>query len=167
MAYPKGSTHPKLVGDRTTAHVLARVLEVYDSAFIPFGENQRYDLVIEDGDEFIRIQCKTGRLIKGAVVFQTCSQNYHHPNRDPARPYRQNYRGQADYFGVHCPETDDVYLVPVDVVGVRACSLRVDHPANGQTKRIRWAKDYQLPRVEAAKLFPADRLEEAVPLRPV
>ena len=63
---------------------------------VPFGENTRYDLLIEDGTRFARVQCKTGRLRNGAIRFPTCSSYGHHlrPNQG-----RQDYLGQIEYFG--------------------------------------------------------------------
>lgn len=118
--------HPKTVGDVTQAMVLARLVEAGHEVLLPFGENVRYDLVIDHGDRFTRVQCKTGRLMQGAVVFNTCSVNLHHPAaRRGDRPYRRGYRGEADVFGVYCPGTKSVYLVAVDDVGTReaACGL--------------------------------------------
>jgi hypothetical protein len=145
MAKSDGArTHPKAVGDQTTAIVMARLLQVYPIVLLPFGENQRYDLVIDDGERFLRVQCKTGRLRSGAVRFATCSFSYHHPNNRGTRQYMHDYRGAAELFGVYCPETDSVYLVPVDVVGKRIGALRVQPTRNNQSKKIRWAKDFEL-----------------------
>lgn len=72
------------------------------NVLLPFGENLRYDLAIDDGTSLARVQCKTGRLSKGAVTFRTSSSYYHHPNPGtPSKPYQ----GQVDYFGVYCRET--------------------------------------------------------------
>ena len=124
--------------------VLARLLEAYPLVLIPFGENQRYDLLIDDNGDFIRVQCKTGRLRNGAVRFNTCSFTYHHPANQGSRPYQHHYRGAADLFGVYCRDTGGVYLVPVEEVGVRHGSLRVTSPRNSQSKKVRWAKDFEL-----------------------
>jgi len=43
------------------------------AVLVPFGENTRYDLVIDDGERLARVQCKTGRLRSGAIVFKVCS----------------------------------------------------------------------------------------------
>src|SRR4051812_14037160 len=54
--------HPKEVGDRTT---LAIMLALHESGYqvsTPFGENTRYDLVLDDGARLLRLQCKTGRM---------------------------------------------------------------------------------------------------------
>ena len=76
---PADMTHTKTIGDITQAMVLARLVEAGHEVLLPFSENQRYDLVIDHGDRFTRVQCKTGRLDRGAVVFNTCSVNLHHP----------------------------------------------------------------------------------------
>lgn len=135
--------HPKAIGDQTTAFVLARLVQVYEQVLLPFGENQRYDLVVEDRGEFIRVQCKTGRLRNGAVFFPTCSTSYL-TRSDGARPTQRHYRDAADVFGVYCPETDVVYLVPVAAVGTRMAALRVHPTRNNQSKKVRWAREFEV-----------------------
>jgi hypothetical protein len=136
--------HPKTVGDRTTAHVLVALLDVYKCVLVPFGDNQKYDLLVEREGAFTRVQCKTGRLRNGAIRFNTCSVDYHHPSNRGTKPYRHHYRGVADFFGVYCPDTGAVYLVPVDEVGLRIGYLRVDLSKNNQRKKVRWAKEYEV-----------------------
>jgi hypothetical protein len=142
MGAPKGF-QPKIVGDRSCAMVLARLLQVFDTVLLPFGEDQRYDLVIDTGENFLRVQCKTGRLRAGAIRFHACSSTYHHPHPRTAF-YRQDYRGTADLFGVYCPETDGVYLVPVEEIGRNTGCLRVESTKNNQVRGIRWAQDYEV-----------------------
>jgi PD-(D/E)XK nuclease superfamily protein len=135
--------HPKRVGDITCAVVLARLLEVFDAVLVPFGENQRYDLVVESKGSFVRVQCKTGRLRNGVIKFPACSINYEHPM--PRKGfYARDYRGSADFFGIYCPENDAVYLVPVVNVGRKEGSLRIAPARNNQSERIRWASDYEV-----------------------
>lgn len=144
--------HPKDVGDVTQAMVLARLVEVGKRVLVPFGENVRYDLAIDEGDHFVRVQCKSGRLRNGAVKFAACSFTYHHPSNQGTGFCMNHYRGEADAFGVYCPETDAVYLVPVDDVGTRSGSLRVEPTRNKQLKRIRWAKEFEVQRAGLAHL---------------
>jgi PD-(D/E)XK endonuclease len=59
--------HPKDVGDRTTLAVMMALRELGFAVLVPFGENTRYDLAIDDGERPARVQCKTGRLRFGAV----------------------------------------------------------------------------------------------------
>ena len=57
----------------------------------------RYDLVIDDGEALARVQCKTGRLRGGAIVFAVTSTYGHH--RNPATA-RRTYNGEIDFFAV-------------------------------------------------------------------
>ncbi len=113
---------------------------------VPFGENTRYDLVIDNGLELRKVQCKTGRLRGGAVLWNVCSNYGHHAN---PRAVRRDYRGEVDYFGVYCPETSGVYLIPIEDLAIRnRGALRVDAPRNNQKKRIRFATTYEIGRVQ-------------------
>jgi hypothetical protein len=132
-------------GDQTTLAVtlMLRVLGYIVSE--PRGENARYDLIIDDGNELKRVQCKTGRLRNGAVHFATCSSYGHH--RNPATA-RRDYVGQVDLFAVYCYVTSTVYLIPTDNLPNRnACALRVDPPRNNQRDRVRFASDYEAGRI--------------------
>lgn len=146
--------HPKDVGDRTT---LAIMLALHDSGYqvaMPFGENTRYDLIVDDGDRLLRVQCKTGRMRLGAVEFATASSYAHHPNE---KPTQRHYRGQVDHFAVHCRETGGVYLVPIGELPLDRAYLRVAAPRNGQRRRIRFARDYEIARVECVSAECVDR----------
>ena len=89
--------HPKAIGDCTTLAVMQTLQAAGYAISVPFGENVRYDLAIDDGERLARTQCKTGRLRGGAVRFPTCSSYAHHANRSHAR---RDYLGQIDYFAV-------------------------------------------------------------------
>ena len=130
----------KDIGEMTEAQVLAALLRVRKVVLKPFGDNQRYDLVIDDDGAFLRVQCKTGRLIKGVIQFATSS-SYAHRGRG-----RRGYVGEAEFFGVYCPETDKVYMIPLSKVSDRRrmLKLRVDPTKNGQKKKVLWAKDYEI-----------------------
>jgi hypothetical protein len=134
--------HPKSIGDRTTLAVMLALVEAEIPVSVPFGENCRYDLVIDRGGRLLRVQCKTGRLRSGAVQFATASTYGHLPS---PRETRRDYVGQIDAFAVHCPETRTVYLVPIDDVSSRSSAhLRVSPPRNSQRRRIRSAADYEI-----------------------
>ena len=109
---------------------------------VPFGENTRYDLVIDDGVRLARVQCKTGRLRNGSVLFNSCSSYAHHPN---PRVVKRDYQGQIDYFAVFCPENRQSYLVPIaDVTTRYSAGLRISPPRNNQRAGVRFVADYEL-----------------------
>jgi hypothetical protein len=101
--------HPKTIGDRSTLAAMLALHKAGYAVFLPFGENTRYDLVIDDGASLLRVQCKTGRLRDGAVRFSTCSSYAHHSH--PRAP-RRDYLGEVDCFAVYCPETRTAYSYP-------------------------------------------------------
>jgi hypothetical protein len=59
---------------------------------IPFGENHRYDLIIEKDFVLSRVQVKTGRLRKGVVIFNCFSSHTHRGG--VATPL---YKGEVEY----------------------------------------------------------------------
>ena len=129
-------TDPKSIGERSEGQIVAAFLRAGKVVLCPLGDNQRYDLVLDEGGKFVRVQCKTGRIEKGAIVFNTRSTNwYTHEGRD--------YRGQADLFAVYVPALDKVYTIPVDDVGVTACNLRLNPPRNGQMRGVRLAENFE------------------------
>ncbi|MDB4278124.1 group I intron-associated PD-(D/E)XK endonuclease [Deltaproteobacteria bacterium] len=129
--------NPKETGERSEGQILARLLLAGKVVLQPFGDNQRYDLVIDEDGTFVRIQCKTGRLREGAVRFNTCS-NHGHRGKES-----RTYHGQADLFGVFCPDNNKVYLVPVKEMPGYEGALRTVPTKNGQTKGIRFASKYE------------------------
>jgi hypothetical protein len=138
--------HPKDVGDRSTMAIIFALRLLDYAVLVPFGENTRYDLVIDNGSLLRRVQCKTGRLKNGAVHFPTCSTYVHHKN--PKVP-RRDYKGQIDDFAVYCPELGAVYLIPIEDVPTRTIGvLRVTPARNGQAKGVRPAAAYELMKID-------------------
>ena len=134
--------HPKAKGDRSTLAIMLALYEAGYGLLVPFGENTRYDLVIDDGVRLARVQCKTGRLRNGSVLFNSCSSYAHHPN---PRVVKRDYQGQIDYFAVFCPEARKSYLVPIaDVKTKYTAVLRIDPPRNNQRLGVRFAADYEI-----------------------
>ena len=138
--------HPKAVGDRSTLATMVALERCGYALYLPFGENTRTDLVIDDGLSLARVQCKTGRLREGAIRFAVSSSYAHH--RRPTR--RRDYRGEIDFFAIFCPEAGGVYLLPIaDVENRTACALRVTEARNGQVQRTRAADQYVIGVVRA------------------
>lgn len=119
------------VAEREVACALARSGHgVYLPMLMP---HSRVDLVAEIGQRLVRVQVKSARLVGEVINFRSCSNTGNLPRA---------YRGEVDAFGVYCPELGTSYLVPIDDVPDRTCSLRLAPPLNGQQRGIRWAGDY-------------------------
>jgi PD-(D/E)XK endonuclease len=128
----------KAIGERTEAIILAEFLKVGFPVLLPFGDNQRYDLVVEVNGVFKRVQCKTARVIQSGSVlcFNARSTN---PRRDGG-----SYRSQADLFAVYSNHTKQVYVLAVDEVGEVGVWLRLTPAKNCQQLGVRKADDYLL-----------------------
>ena len=141
---PPLSSHPVDVGRRSEAAIAGELMRRGFEVLQPMSVNSRYDLVVDFGDHFARIQCKTGRLRKGVVTFSTVS------TRTNTRGfYVRDYAGEVEYFGVYSPALDKVYLVPIEECPRGAGSLRVEPCRNAQAQGVRWAADFELPPVGA------------------
>ena len=137
---PIPSLHPVDVGARTEAAILSELIKRGYRVLLPFGENQRYDLVLDIGGSFLRVQCKTGRLRNGCIEFSARSVRV-----NTRRTVIRNYdKDQVELIMVHCPETGGIYSIPIEEARSHG-TLRIDPTANGQDKRVRWARDYELP----------------------
>jgi hypothetical protein len=133
------SAHPVDVGQRSEAAILAAFIEKGFEVLLPWGTNHRYDMVLDLGDRFLRVQCKTGHLKNGTVEFSARS-----VRTNTREVLVRDYIGEIDYFAVYCPATRDVYMVPCDARTRTYVTLRLEPAANSQNKRIRWAADYLL-----------------------
>lgn len=133
----------KTIGEVTEAEIMTRLLSHGKTVLIPWGDNQRYDLVIDENGKFFRVQCKTGRLAKdcSTISFKTSSSTYHRKD-GCIKPYH----GDADLFGVFCHELGAAYIIPVKNCTNNASVLRLTETKNKQSTR--WAKDYLLSEMD-------------------
>ena len=97
-------------GDVTEFQVIAALVRQGKRLLRPISSSSRYDLLIDNNDgTFTRVQCKSGVLRKGCVLFRVYSISGH-----DARA--KGYEGQVDAFGVYCAATSSTYLVPVGAI---------------------------------------------------
>lgn len=83
---------------------------------------------------------------KGVLIFNGYSQSGNGATK-------QGYHGLADLFAVWQPETDAVYLVPVERCGATEISLRLMPTLSGQVQKINWAVEYLLTSLNQASSF--------------
>jgi hypothetical protein len=88
----------KRVGDISELRVMCDLVRAGYLVSIPFGENHRYDLIIEKDFVLSRVQVKTGRLRNGAVIFNCYSSHSHRGG-----PTCRVYTGQVEFFGIFVP----------------------------------------------------------------
>ncbi|MFC6725338.1 group I intron-associated PD-(D/E)XK endonuclease [Halobium palmae] len=112
--------HPKSRGQRSEAAVLQILVEHGLTVLQPFGDNERYDLVVEENPDFYRLQVKTGRLENGRVQFDTRSSGTLTRSVE-----KETYEGQIDQFVVYAPELREAFVVAVEQAPETTMGLRV------------------------------------------
>jgi hypothetical protein len=138
--YTNDRKNTKTIGEISEVQLMAKLALLGKVILRPFGDNQRYDLVIDDSGKFQRIQIKTGKLKNGVIIFNTQSSTI--PSR---KIYGRLYAGEIEFFGVYCPQNNKSYLVPMSIVGNRGnLSLRIEPTKNNQKYGSNWASDYEL-----------------------
>jgi hypothetical protein len=130
----------KAKGEITEAAVLTALLRSGHIVLQPFGDNQRYDLAIAQGNLIQRVQCKTGKVVpnKTALEFWTSS-SYQHRDRP-----RKDYIGEVEFFGVYSSELEKCYLVPIQLCGKTAKHLRLTPLEKDDHHEVHWARDYEI-----------------------
>jgi len=128
---------PKQKGEITEAIILAKFIERGEVVLLPWGDNQRFDMVLYRNNKFIRIQCKTGKIVNGTIRCNAKSTNW-----NTLEHY--DYKGQIEFFAIYCPDNKKCYMISVDDVGISQISLRIDIPKHGNQYSFKWAKDYEI-----------------------
>jgi len=156
-------THTKQLGDLAEVTVMGAFLKLGFRVAIPYGENSRYDLVVDTGDRLLRTQVKTAQLC-GWKDDRSCLRFHAYSHRFSGGKFagREDYRGVADIFAVFSPDTGQVYVLPIDNDNLPATDvwLRLTPARNGQRNGIRMAQDCLLEKWAARQ---AATVSENVP----
>jgi len=119
-----------------------RLAELGYSVSIPFGDNDRYDLVYERSGDFVRAQVKFVSLKDGCITVpvRTTYMGADGPKRDTYNEV------EVDEFLVYCPELDEVYRISFGELKEHASNfrLRVDDAKACNDIPTRRAADYIL-----------------------
>jgi hypothetical protein len=129
-------------GNAAEAAVLNAMIRAGFHVFTPFGEGAPYDLVVDTNSELARVQVKCARIRDQCVVFNSCTTDHGQG--------RLSYEGRADVFGVHSPQLDRVYVIPVQDCPRFQTRLRCVPTRNNQHKNVRYAGDYAIERWAAS-----------------
>lgn len=131
----------KRKGNIGESRVLYEFVKLGIPVYLPFGNTEKADLVIEIDGRLLKIQVKTSSIIrKEVLIFNSCSTM----SKDGSSVlYTED---DIDYFALYHTETDKVYLLEASEGTNTTISLRLTEPKNGQKKNIRLAKDFILNR---------------------
>ncbi|WP_136716837.1 group I intron-associated PD-(D/E)XK endonuclease [Halorientalis salina] len=130
--------HPKRRGQQSEAAVIYELVRRGITVLEPFGDNERYDIVVEYDSKFFRVQIKTGRVANGCVRFETRSSG-----TLTRKIKKEGYEGQVDLFAVHTPEVERTFIIPISKAPKTSMSLRIEK-AEKSSPNINRAEEYSL-----------------------
>ena len=128
----------KQIGDETEGRIITALIAEGYSVSIPFGDNDKYDLVLDTESQLLRVQCKTGWIEDDVVRFKTASKT-----TVDGEMTMDDYDGTIDAFAVRCRDTDELYWVPIEDAGKKSTYLRltepeIDHPSVNRAETYRF-----------------------------
>lgn len=135
----------KNVGNIGEAKTLAKFVELGIPVYIPFGDNEKADLVAEFNGKLNKIQCKTSvKLGRNNSIVVNAVSTYSNSHSTITTRYSQD---DADYFSIYNVETDTLVLFPNNGKYRGKISIRVTPPLNNQRKDINFAEDFIFERM--------------------
>lgn len=126
-------------GNLTEVLCLAEFTKLGLKTSIPYGENCRYDFILDVNGHLLKIQCKTSHKIESLEGFEfKCESVVVTRTKTVCSKYTLN---EIDFFAT--VDEGQCYLVPVEECGTKKV-LRYCYPRNGQKKGISLAENYKL-----------------------
>lgn len=128
----------KRKGNKAEAVILSEFVKRGFPTMLPFGDNEKYDIVVEINGEFKSIQIKHGRYDNGCVKASV----KHRADKDNST----TYIGKVDYIAIWCEEVNECYLLNLKTfLNKGEAILRIEPPKNNSSiSTVVWAKDYEL-----------------------
>lgn len=115
--------------------VVARLIENGYKVLMPIGEDNRYGLVAERENRFIRIQVKYVTPKNGAMEV-----NCRSSNNWSVLCYSEK---EIDVIAAYNGKTGDIYYIPVSEINKSTFKLRIEQSKNKQKMNVHIASDFE------------------------
>ena len=134
----------KNIGNIGEAKALCKFVELGISVYIPFGDNEKADLIAEFNRKLNKIQIKTSiKAEDGKMIFDLTSSTVHRKN-GTKHIYNNN---EIDYFLCYNISRDKIFLIDANEAPNTAITIRYEAPKNSQIQGIKFEKDYLIDNV--------------------
>lgn len=133
----------KQLGNVTEVQAMLGFLQLGYNVLTPYGDCERYDFVADVNGKFVKIQVKSSKVSDDETKFSFNTASTHYS--DGKCVHHSYSKEDIDYFAT--VYNNQVYLIPVEECSTRSQSLRLTPAKNGQTRGVKWAKDYRLEEV--------------------
>ena len=143
--------NPKTIGNIGEAKVLSKFAEYGISVYIPFGDNEKSDLIAEFDGKLNKIQVKTSiKAENGKITFDLTSAQSNSKTWS-----RHIYtKDEIDYFACYNIARDKVFLISINDAPNTTISIRFEKTKNNQTKGIIYEDKYLIDNVLGKNNFP-------------
>lgn len=129
----------KRIGNIGEAKVLAKFVEMGIPIYIPFGDDEKADLVAEFNGKLNKIQVKTSIKSKnGCSIFDLTSSTAHRTNGG-----RRKYsNSEIDYFALYSLDRDKIYLMKAPDNPMTAITIRFEDTKSGKKIGVNYESDF-------------------------
>jgi hypothetical protein len=108
----------------------------------PFGDSQRYDVLVESGGRIVRVQVKS-------TIYRRRGNEY---SLNVMGPQRKKYKtGTVDYFAVYLIPDEEWYIIPYEALGEHL-TLHFIAGGGGRHKYEEYLEAWHLLRGEGATI---------------
>lgn len=105
----------------------------------PFGDNARYDLVVDINGELKKVQVKYVDVKDADAYKCPCVSSKNHTTNKKL----DIYKNDVDFICFYITEIDTCVIFPIKFIGdKKSINLRIDSAKNKQTKGIHFVKDH-------------------------
>ena len=133
----------KKIGNIGEAKVLCKFVELGIPVYLPFGDNERSDLIAEFNGKLNKIQVKTSvKAENGKMLFDLTSSTQHRSGR-----VKHKYTNEEiDYFACYNVTRDSIYLISADKLRT-SITIRYQEPKSNQKNNINFEKDFLIDNI--------------------
>lgn len=131
----------KQIGNLTELQCAARLYEIGCSVSLPFGDSDKYDLIIDYKDNLYKVQCKHANPqfdSDGQLAFLKVKTTWQSRNSKGYIQFKYE-QNEIDFFATMY--NGECYLIPISECSLEK-RLRLTTPKNGQVQGICFLKDY-------------------------
>lgn len=134
----------KRIGNIGEAKVLAKFVEMGIPIYIPFGDDEKVDLVAEFNGKLNKIQVKTSIKSKnGCSIFDLTSSTAHRTNGG-----RRKYsNSEIDYFALYSLDRDKIYLMKAPDNPMTAITIRFEDTKSGKKIGVNYESDFLIENI--------------------
>ena len=131
----------KRIGNSTELNCIACLYDCGCEILLPYGDSQKYDIVVCYNNKFYKIQCKTANTTykeDGSIDYITIKTSWESGRKSRKKIHYS--KNDIDFFATYFDK--QCYLIPVEETASTVKTIRFALPKNGQVKGMTFAKDY-------------------------